>query len=280
MNPRLDADDLAHRLLPAVLEAGRLEMRHFRAGIKVESKADRSPVTAADREAEAIILSALGNIAPSIPVIAEEATAAGRNPVPGRRFFLVDALDGTHLFIRGKPEFSVNIAVVSEGQATFGLIYIPPTGRLYITRSDGGAYLAEIAADTADPRLDSLEFSRLESRAPDPDNLVAFNSRATGGACAEFLTQLNVREARPVGSSQKFCLIAQGSGDIYARFGTTFEWDTAAGQAILEAAGGSVTTLDGGRLRYGKTDKAYLNPHFIAWGRDPLVTDFTPGQAA
>ncbi len=123
--------------------------------------------------------------------------------------------------------------------------------------------------------------SRRSSRVlPDRENLVAFNSRATGGACAEFLTFLDVREARPIGSSQKFCLIAEGLGDLYARFGTTYEWDTAAGQAILEAAGGSVATLDGARLTYGKAEQGYLNPHFVAWGREPLVKGFRPGRAA
>lgn len=276
-----DADEFAAALLPAVLEAGRAELRYFRSDeIRIETKADRTPVTAADREAEAIVLSALARLAPGIPVVAEEAVAAGSAPVTASRFFLVDALDGTHLFIRGKPEFSVNIALIDTGRPVFGLIYLPPAGRLFLTRSDGKAHAATAAADLITPNLPSLDFTPLSARAADPANIVAFNSRSAGGACAEFLTHLNVAEARPVGSSQKFCLIAEGAGDVYARFGTTYEWDTAAGQAILEAAGGSVLTLDGARLAYGKTDRGYLNPHFLAWGRSPLLKGFVPSPGS
>ena len=118
---------------------------------------------------------------------------------------------------------------------------------------------------------DSLLFSNLKSRTPDRANLKAYNSQSAGGASSEFLTALNVRHAEPIGSSLKFCLIAAGEGDIYARFGETSEWDTAAGQAILEAAGGSVTTLDGAPLTYGKAAATYRNPHFVAWGGQPLA---------
>lgn len=274
------SDEIASKLLPAILAAGRMEMQYFRAGLPVEAKPDRSPVTLADREAEAIVVGALAHFAPSVAVIAEEAAAQGRNPVPGRTFFLVDALDGTHLFIRGKPEFSINVALVEEDRPVFGLIYVPPAGRLYVTRSDGRAYAAHVDSALGDASFDSLNFTELSSRVPDRENLVAFNSRTAGGACAELLAHLNVREARPVGSAEKFCLIARGAGDLYARFGPTYEWDTAAGQAILEASGGSVTTLDGQRLTYGKSEWGYLNPHFIAWGRQPLVSGFTPGRSA
>jgi len=276
LTPPFEADEFAAALLPAVLEAGRAELRHFRSEIRIETKADRTPVTAADREAEAIMLSALAKIAPDIPVVAEEAVAAGLAPVKASRFFLVDALDGTHLFVRGKPEFSVNVALVENAIPVWGLIYVPPAGRLFLTRSDGKAHAATAPADANISGLRSLDFRQLSARAADPDNIVAFNSRSTGGASAEFLAYLNVREARPVGSSQKFCLIAEGAGDVYARFGTTYEWDTAAGQAILEAAGGSVLTLDGARLTYGKADRGYLNPHFVASGRSPLLKGFSP----
>lgn len=275
-----DADDLASRMLPAVLEAGRAELRHFKSDIKVEAKADRSPVTIADREAEAIVLAALARIAPTVPVVAEEAASAGQTPTTGKCFFLVDALDGTHLFIRGKPEFSVNIALIDFERPVFGLIYVPPTGQLYMTRSDGASYMANISAATPVSGIAGIPFTRLAARNPDPANLLAFNSRVAGGACAEFLTFLNVHETRSLGSSEKFCRIAAGAGDVYARFGTTYEWDTAAGQAILEAAGGSVTTLDGAALSYGKSARNYLNPHFVAWGRTPLVGAYPPGKTA
>jgi 3'(2'), 5'-bisphosphate nucleotidase len=270
-----DHKTLAAALYPAVLDAGRVEMQHFPSGSKssitIETKADRSPVTAADREAEAIIVAALAKIAPDVPIVAEEAVAAGHIPARADRFFLVDALDGTRLFIRGKPEFSVNIGLVENGRPVFGLIYIPPTGELYVTVGDGSAAIAN--APCAKPNAGgyaALNFSKLAARMPDPANLKAYNSATAGGASSDFLAALKVKEATPVGSSLKFCLIASGQGDLYARFGETSEWDTAAGQAILEAAGGSVTTLDGAPLSYGKASTTYRNPHFVAWGLKAL----------
>jgi 3'(2'), 5'-bisphosphate nucleotidase len=264
-----DHDALIAALLPAIREAGRVEMDHFRKGVAIEQKPDRSPVTAADREAEAVLLAALSQIAPGVQIVAEEDVAAGATPGYARCFFLVDALDGTRLFIRGKPEFSINIGFVEDGRASFGLIFLPPSERLFVTRSDGAAYEARLplAGDTA---FSDLNFKKLATRAPMRDGLVAFNSRSTGGASAHLLAELNVAEARPLGSAMKFCLIAAGEGDLYARFGETYEWDTAAGQAILEAAGGSVTTLDGAPLTYGHFAREFRNPHFVAWGRQPL----------
>jgi 3'(2'), 5'-bisphosphate nucleotidase len=263
---------LASALYPAVLEAGRVEMLHFRAGGAVETKADKSPVTAADREAEAIIVAALAQIAPDHPVAAEEAIAAGHVPEQANRFFLVDALDGTRLFVEGKPEFSINIGLVENRQPVFGLIYIPPTGDLFVTLAAGEAYRATAPCRKDDAlRFDDLAFTRLKTREPDFANLKAYNSRTAGGASAAFLDALNVQHREPKGSSLKFCLIAASEGDIYARHGATSEWDTAAGHAILEAAGGTVTTLDGGPLTYGKADAKYLNPHFVAWGRTPIL---------
>jgi 3'(2'), 5'-bisphosphate nucleotidase len=264
-----DYDALSTALLPAVREAGRVEMAHFSRGVEIEQKADRSPVTVADREAEAILLAALARIAPDVPVVAEEATAAGAAYTYAERFFLVDALDGTRLFIRGRPEFSINISLVDEGRARYGLIFHPPSERLFVTRNDGGACEAHLPLEEG-PLSENIVFSQIRSRRPDAASLVAFNSRGSGGASSELLARLNVRDARPLGSAMKFCLIAAGEGDLYARFGETYEWDTAAGQAILEAAGGSVTTVDGTPLTYGHYDRGFRNPHFVAWGREPL----------
>jgi 3'(2'), 5'-bisphosphate nucleotidase len=271
---------LGDELLPAVLEAGRIEMRYFSGGVTIEKKADSSPVTAADREAETIILAALAALAPGIPVIAEEQAAAGTLPEHGEEFFLVDALDGTRLFVSGKPEFSVNIGLIQSGRPVFGLIYVPPTGDLYLTRDGGRSQSAVIAPDAGAAALAGLSFHTLRARSADPAHLVAFNSRHAGGAATPFLSALNVKDARPLGSSLKFCKIAAGEGDLYARFGETYEWDTAAGQAILEAAGGSVTTADGSPLSYGHRDRGYRNPHFVAWGRNGLKTDFEPVHQA
>ncbi|CCB66385.1 MULTISPECIES: 3'(2'),5'-bisphosphate nucleotidase CysQ [unclassified Hyphomicrobium] len=263
-----DYDALIAALLPAVREAGRLEMAHFNNGVSFEQKADRTPVTVADKEAEAIILAALARIAPDVPVVAEEEIAAGKVCHYARRFFLVDALDGTRLFIRRKPEFSINVGYVEDGRTKFGLIYLPPSERLFVTRPDG-AYEAHMPI-AGDVPFAALRFKRLTTRKPDPNALVAFNSRGAGAASSGLLALLKVHDAKPIGSSMKFCLIAAGEGDLYARFGETCEWDTAAGQAILEAAGGSVTTLDGAPLTYGHYDRAFRNPHFVAWARQPL----------
>lgn len=273
-----NADAMLRGLMPAVLEAARLEMKHFTAGVIIERKADKSPVTIADREAEAIILAALGQVAPHIAIVAEEAAANGLLPAPADRFFLVDALDGTHLFIKGRPEFSINIALVEDKKATFGLIFSPATGRLYVTRADGRAYTTLVPLNATGAQLDELAYEQLSARPADMKNLVAFNSRASGGVSADLLRALGVSEARPMGSSLKFCLLAAGEGDLYARLGDTYEWDTAAGQAILEAAGGSVTLLDGQPLSYGHAGRQYLNPHFIAWGRTPLIDRLVPAK--
>lgn len=264
-----DHDALIAALLPAVREAGRLEMAHFTNGVKFEQKADRSPVTAADREAEDILVAALTAVAPDVPVVAEERIAAGAKCEYAKRFFLVDALDGTRLFIRGKPEFSINIGLVEDGKTRFGLIYLPPSERLFVTRSDGFAYEAKLSQKDELP-FAAMQFKRLVTRTPDPAALVAFNSRGVGSASAGLLATLKVQDTRPLGSSMKFCLIAAAEGDLYARFGETYEWDTAAGQAILEGAGGSVTKLDGSLLTYGHFERSYRNPYFIAWGRQPL----------
>lgn len=265
-----NSDALVAALLPAAREAGRLEMAHFTKGVVTERKADRSPVTAADREAEAVIVAALSLMAPGIAVVAEEAASDGASWERSERFFLVDALDGTRQFITGKPEFSINVAMVVDGAPRFGFIFSPPTERLFVTRSDGAAYEARLPLGEGQVMADALQFRRCATRAPEGDALVAFNSRSSGGASAELLRTLNVKEARPFGSSMKFCMIAAGEGDLYARFGPTCEWDTAAGQAILEAAGGTVAALDGTRLTYGHADRNYINPNFIAWGRQPL----------
>jgi 3'(2'), 5'-bisphosphate nucleotidase len=144
---------------------------------------------------------------------------------------------------------------------------------LYVTRSDGCSYGGVVAADAALPAaLDELGLARLATRAPDRSHLMAYTSRNSAGASGDFLRELEVHESRSMGSSEKFCLIAAGQGDVYARLGPTYEWDTAAGQAILEGAGGSVTLLDGRPLTYGKSAAAYLNPGFVAWGRTPLLT--------
>lgn len=269
----IDADELGDALIPVIVDAGQVLLAHFHAGVEIEKKPDRSPVTVADRESEEIILGGLERVSPSIPVIAEEAMAAGHVPPQSDRFFLVDALDGTRHFVRGSPEFSINVGLIENGRPVFGLIYSPASARMFLTRSDGGAYEFRCNAANLPGRGAGVEMRRINTRVPDRDNLRAFNSLSSAGKSSVLLRALAVKEAQPLGSAIKFCLIAAGEGDVYARIGETYEWDTASGQAILEAAGGMVTDLDGVPLSYGQRARGYLNPPFVAWGQSPLIGD-------
>lgn len=268
---------LVEALLPAVLAAGRTEMRHFAAGVVVETKADTTPVTIADHEAEEILTEAIHRAAPGVPVIAEEAVAAGRLPDTGYSFFLVDPLDGTRAFIKGSAEFTINIGLVVDRQPVFGIIYAPALDQLYVTLGPKDAVEASISPDANAASFSGCALKRLSTREPDRSALVAFASRSHAAQSTdEFLKHLPIAEKRKASSSLKFCLIARGEADLYARLGETNEWDTAAGQAILAAAGGCVTTLAGEPLQYGKREVGYANPHFIAWGREPLLRAVEP----
>ena len=262
---------LVDALLPAVLAAGRIEMAHFAAGVTVATKADTTPVTIADQEAEEVLLAGLHAAAPGVPVIAEEEVAAGRTPAIAGEFFLVDPLDGTRAFIRRSPEFTINIGLVEGDRPVFGIIYAPALELLFATLGLEHAVEAKIAPDATPGKLAWCETKRLHARDPDPKALVAFASRSHAGESTDaFLERLAITQKRKASSSLKFCLIARGEADLYARLGETSEWDTAAGHAILAAAGGSVTTLDGQPLRYGKAAAGFANPNFVAWGREPL----------
>ncbi len=267
-----DCRHLVEGLLPAVLAAGRIEMHHFAAGVAVETKADTTPVTVADHEAEAVLIEGLDKVAPGIPVIAEEAVAAGRVPKIEDAFFLVDPLDGTRAFIKRSPEFTINVGLVEGNRPVFGIIYAPALDELFVTLAPDEAMEVRITPDAKAARLDDLSLKRLHTRQPDAGALVAFASRSHAAQSTEaFLARLPIAETRKASSSLKFCLIAKGEADLYARLGQTSEWDTAAGHAILAAAGGCVTTLEGDPLLYGKSSGGFANPHFVAWGRKCLL---------
>ena len=262
-----ECERLARALLPSVLEAGAIEMRYYRSGVAIERKADASPVTAADREAEVVLLAALAHIAPGVPVIAEEAVGRGTVPPIADAFFLVDPLDGTREFINQRDEFTVNVALVQGGKPVFGIVFAPALGDLCVTLGLARAGHARVAATTPASALGAVEFADIRTRRPDRAALVAVASLAHGATEADrFLAPYRVSARRNAGSSLKFCLLARGQADIYPRIGPTMEWDTAAGHAILAAAGGSVTELDGAPFIYGKADKGFLNPGFVAWG--------------
>lgn len=263
---------LAEALLPAVVEAGRIEMAYFDGAVAIERKADASPVTAADRDAEAVLLAALARAAPGIPVVAEEEVAAGKIPAIADTFFLVDPLDGTREFIDRRPEFTINIGLVAGGRPTFGIVYAPASHRFYLGLGAGKAYQARLDPAHGPTSLAACDLQPIATRVPDPRALVVLDSRSHRSPQTEaFLARYDVASTTHIGSSLKFCLIAAGEGDFYPRLGPTCEWDTAAAHAVLAAAGGSVTTLDGAPLGYGKASAKFLNPHFVAWARDPIA---------
>ena len=271
--PAIDHKQFASALLPAVLAAGAIEMRHYRAGCPVETKADASPVTLADREAEAVLVAAIASAAPGVPIIAEEAVAAGRLPTCGTEFFLVDPLDGTREFIAQRGEFTVNIALVRNGAPVFGIVYAPCCDELYVTLATDVAAMASIAPREGPIALDDIGLATIHTRTPDASALVALVSRSHATPETEdFLARYAIASRTNAGSSLKFCSIARGAADIYPRLSRTMAWDTAAGHAVLVAAGGSVTTLDGEPLRYGNTADTLSNPSFVAWGSPhPIV---------
>jgi 3'(2'), 5'-bisphosphate nucleotidase len=246
------------------LEAGQVIMSARSSAADVRTKADGSPVTQADFDADRVIRSRLEAALPGEVIVTEESYAAHRaRPLPAR-FILVDPLDGTREFVSGRDEFTVNIALIEAGLPTAGAIYAPALSRLYI----GGAqaYRADVAPGGAMPALNSMR--RLTAH-PVPENgLRAIASRShLDPATKRWLDERGVVNLCTIGSSLKFCMIAEDEADVYPRLAPTMEWDTAAGQAILTAAGGCVLSLDGMPARYGKTAAGLRNDPFIAWGK-------------
>jgi 3'(2'), 5'-bisphosphate nucleotidase len=248
------------RLLAAARDAARAAaaaiLEIYAGDFVVEHKDDHSPVTQADVRAEAIIIAALARAAPAIPAIAEEQIAAGgATDRPPPRFWLIDPLDGTREFVRRNGEFTVNIALVEDGRSVLGIVHVPVTGTTYsggagrAMRQDGDAAPVAIAA-----------------RHPPGHGAVVVHSRShrDDARLDAYVAGIPGATRRILGSSVKFCLVAAGEVDYYPRFGTTMEWDTAAGQAVLEAAGGRVLTLAGAPLSYAKP--GFRNCDFIASG--------------
>jgi 3'(2'), 5'-bisphosphate nucleotidase len=243
---------LVDGIAEAAREAGAAILQVVRQGFEVEAKRDASPVTEADRAAELIILASLATLAPGVPVIAEEEVAAGRIPAHDHTYFLVDPLDGTKEFVRGGDDYTVNIGLIENGVPKLGVVFAPATGRLHGGIVAEGAWVAEDGV-------------RREIRTrPKGDQLTAVASKShLNQATVDYLRDAAGDCAYvAVGSSLKFCIVAEGEADIYPRASPTSEWDTAAGHAVLLAAGGRVDGPDGDPLRYGKT--AFLNRAFVA----------------
>lgn len=268
---------LAESLLRPVLHAGAVEMRYYDDGVAVETKADASPVTAADREAEAILLAALAEVAPNVPVVAEEAVAEGRVPATGRALFLVDPLDGTREFIHKRGEFTVNVALVVDGMPRFGIVYAPAINEFYVTLGANRCAFATVKPTATASSLSDCGFRDIVTREPSRGSLAAVASRSHLTPETEaVLARYPVKDRRDAGSSLKFCLLARGDADLYPRLGPTMEWDIAAGHAVLLAAGGGVIDLDGQPLRYGKADENFRSRHFIAFGRSSVLNMASP----
>jgi 3'(2'), 5'-bisphosphate nucleotidase len=244
--------------------AGAIILGFYDGPVATRAKADASPVTAADEAAEAVILPALEPLLPGVPAVSEEAVSAGRIPDvhgpgnPGGRFWLVDPLDGTKEFLSRNGEFTVNIALIDHGRPILGVVHIPALATTY-----GG-----IVPVLARKRHKGVGRPIAARNAP-ADGSIVLSSRSHGDSDAmdAFLAAERIGGHRIAGSALKFCLVAEGIADIYPRLGRTMEWDTAAGHAIVVAAGGRVTRLDGSDLSYGKP--GFDNPHFVARGRSP-----------
>lgn len=257
-------------LIVAALQAGQATLRYFGRDVAVRAKADMSPVTAADEEAEATILRILADRLPDLPVISEEAAAAGNYARHADRFALVDPLDGTKEFVSGRGDYTVNIAVIEGNTPQLGVVYAPALGELYFTPDPGQARAATVGPDTDVDALDASAGVYIRTRPPPETGLVAVASRSHMTEETQvFLDRLPIEAVSNAGSSLKFCVVARGEADVYPRFGRTMEWDTAAGHAVLKAAGGTVLTGEGGELSYGKREAFYANPSFVAWGQAP-----------
>jgi 3'(2'), 5'-bisphosphate nucleotidase len=266
-----DYSRLLEDIAVAAREAGHAILEVVKRGFDVEQKGDLSPVTEADRAAELIILAALAKASPGVPVIAEEEVAAGRIPAHGDTYFLVDPLDGTKEFIRGGEDYTVNIGLIVGGRPHVGAVYAPATERLHAGIVGEGAWLEDLS-------------NRIPIRTRKPGReLVAVASKSHfNQPTADYLCQA-AKDCGYVGigSSLKFCIVAEGRADIYPRLSPTSEWDTAAGHAVLLAAGGRVDGPDGRPLAYGKP--AFLNRAFVAtagWQAPqchPYLEDFSGG---
>jgi 3'(2'), 5'-bisphosphate nucleotidase len=250
---------LLQSLIDLSIRAGTEIMAIYATDFSAKEKGDLTPVTDADEAAERIILTGLSRIDGSVPVISEEAASAGRIPEVSTKFFLVDPLDGTKEFISKNGEFTVNIALVEHGEPVAGVVYAPALKRIFWGEKGVGAAHGKVDGDVV-----SAWHPLAVRKLPAEGATVVASRSHRDQATEDFLKTVKVKSLCSAGSSLKFCLIAAAEADLYPRFGRTMEWDTAAGHAVLLAAGGKVVTADGPPLRYGKHERGYDNPAFIA----------------
>lgn len=238
-------------------EAANFILPLFRSGLEVMRKGDESPVTIADQQAETLIIAALVERWPDIPTVSEEHCSDHGVPRQvGSRFFLVDPIDGTKAFIRHDESWTVNIGLIEDGVPVGGAVIAPASGEVWFTTAEGAARR----------RMGETGGTPISVRPRPAQPLALVSHTLTDGAETWLREKYGFRNAERMDSSIKFCRLAEGHADLYPRHGPTMEWDTAAGDAVLRAAGGAVTTLDDQPLRYGKTATGFLNPSFVAWG--------------
>jgi 3'(2'), 5'-bisphosphate nucleotidase len=253
--------ELAEALMPTVARASLAIMRIYDGGFTVQHKDDNSPLTLADLESQRIILESLSLLTPDIPVLSEESAQASWDQRKSwKELWVVDPLDGTREFVKRNGEFTVNIALVVDHQPLLGIVAAPAQGLLYWGAAGVGAFSRH---------RDAVQHSIHVSPPQNPIRVVGSRSHASPETAA-YLARLEPHVMSGIGSSLKFCLVAEGKAELYARFGPTSEWDTAAGQALLEAAGGHVTRLDGHRLRYNCRE-SLINGDFLAFSHSSVL---------
>jgi 3'(2'), 5'-bisphosphate nucleotidase len=258
-----ELDDLSLAFAELASAAGVVVMDVYATDFAVRQKADASPVSEADEAAEALLVPGVEKLLPGVPILAEEAVSRDGLVEVGSEFVLIDPLDGTKEFVSRNGEFTVNIALVRDGVPVAGCVYAPALDRMY-----AGGMTARSGPVSPGGSVGGLAPMTTRSY---PAELVAVASRShADDRTAAFLADLGVASTRSAGSSLKFCLVAEGSADVYPRFGPTMEWDTAAGDAVLRAAGGTVVDEAGQPFAYGKADRRFRNGAFVAWGNQPL----------
>jgi len=258
-----DKNALALEFARICSEASVAIMEIYATDFETRGKDDKSPVTDADEAAEEIILAKLKELVPDVPVLAEESFSAGFRPQIDGAFILVDPVDGTKEFINRNGEFTVNIALIENRAPTAGCVFAPARERIFVGGTDAWAGPLKAGEEVS---LDKLD--KITTRERPEAGMVAVMSRSHADEkTMAFAEAQGVQEKVSAGSSLKFCLVAEGTADVYPRFGPTKEWDTGAGHAVLKAAGGEVLTPEGEPFLYAKEDVEYLNGAFVAWGR-------------
>ncbi len=256
--------EMLETLARAAHGAGRIVLDVREGGVNVRRKPDDSPVTQADTMAEEYIERALARAFPDLPLIGEELTAAGRAVAPAERFFLVDPLDGTREFIAGRDSFSTNIALVEHGRPVAGVIYAPLRAEMVVGAPGAGLWRARVDAHAPFDASALRPFTPFDEPRPMRRAVVSFSH--LDEKTLRWLKARGVTDQVRMGSAYKFCLLLTGEADVYPRFGPTMEWDTAAGHALLQAAGGAVLLPDGSApLTYGHVNRGFLNPGFVAF---------------